>query len=153
MIIDTLENHQIYHPLHPRVAIALQHLATTDFSQVEPGSYPIEGKDIFAIVNDYETVSRETESFEVHRAYIDVQFVVSGDEEFGYLPLTHQSPSRPYETEHDYAEFDYHTNADNASFVQLKAGMFALFFPGDMHMPGTGETAKKVRKVVIKVKL
>jgi len=31
--------------------------------------------------------------------------------------------------------------------------MFALFFPGDIHMPGTSATPQKVRKVVIKVRI
>lgn len=152
MIIDSLKNHQLYHSLHPRLAIALEYLATTDFTQIEPGSYPIDGKNIFAIINDYDTAPKETEPFEVHQAYIDVQFVVSGEEEFGYLPLADQSPSRPYDTEYDYTEFDYLDNAGTASFIQLKAGMFALFFPDDIHMPGIGDIPKKVRKVVIKVK-
>jgi len=153
MIVDTLTNRHLYTSLSPRLAKALAHLAETDFSQLEVGNYPIEGKDIFVIINDYETKPKETEPFEVHRQYIDVQYVVSGEEEFGYLPLANQTPSKPYFDKHDYAEFDFQSNQDDAAFIPLKAGMVALFFPGDIHMPGTSATPQKVRKVVIKVRI
>ncbi len=153
MIVDTLANRNLYRHISPRIAQALEHLADTDFSQLEVGSYELDGKNLFVIVNDYETQPREIEPFEVHQQYIDVQYVVSGEEEFGYLPLADQTPSRPYFAKHDYAEYDYQSNKDLAAFIPLKAGMFALFFPGDMHMPGTSATAQKVRKVVIKVKI
>ncbi|GIU27892.1 YhcH/YjgK/YiaL family protein [Shewanella schlegeliana] len=152
MIVDTLANRQLYTAINPRIAKALEHLATTDFSQLEVGKYELEGKDLFVIVNDYQTKPKELEPFEVHQQYIDVQYVVSGEEEFGYLPLANQTPSKAYNSEHDYANFDYESNKDDAAFIPLKAGMFALFFPGDIHMPGTGANASQVRKIVIKVR-
>ena len=152
MILDTLANRHIYSAIHPRLAVALEHLATTDFSQLPVGNYPLDGDNIFVIVNDYTTKPKEQEPFEVHQKYIDVQYVYSGEEEFGYLPLAEQVPSKPYFEKHDYAEFDYASNAAAASFIKIKAGMFALFFPGDMHMPGTSDHPAAVRKVVIKVK-
>lgn len=153
MIVDTLNNLDLYAHISPRLAAALAHLAETDFTQLEIGNYELEGKDLFVIVNDYETKPREVEPFEVHKHYIDVQYVVSGEEEFGYLPLADQLPSMAYNAEHDYAEFDYETNKNEAAFIPLKAGMFAIFFPDDMHMPGTSVTPNRVRKVVIKVKI
>ncbi|MCL1066739.1 YhcH/YjgK/YiaL family protein [Shewanella olleyana] len=153
MVVDSLTHHQLYHSLSPRLAKALNHLAETDFTQAEVGTYPLEGKDIFVIVNDYHTKPKHTEPFEVHQQYIDVQYVVSGEEEFGYLPLADQTPLAPYHQEHDFTKFDYESNKKDAAFIPLKAGMFALFFPEDIHMPGTLDTPTAVRKVVIKVKV
>lgn len=153
MIVDTLNNLDLYAHISPRLAKALAHLAETDFTRLEVGNYELEGKDLFVIVNDYETKPREVEPFEVHKRYIDLQYVVSGEEEFGYLPLADQLPSMAYHEKHDYAEFDYETNKNEAAFIPLKAGMFAIFFPDDMHMPGTSAIPNKVRKVVIKVKV
>ncbi len=153
MIVDTLANREIYTAINPRIASALEHLATTDFSQLEAGKYELDGKNLFVIVNDYQTKPKEQQPFEAHEQYIDVQYVVSGEEEFGYLPLAGQTPSKAYFAEHDYANYDYESNKDDAAFIPLKAGMFALFFPGDIHMPGAGDNATQVRKVVIKVKV
>lgn len=153
MIVDTLANRHLYTKLHPRLALALAHLAETDFTAKAVGNYELDGKNLFVIVNDYETKPREVEPFEVHQQYIDVQYVVSGAEEFGYLPLADQTPSKPYYDKHDYAEFDFESNKQDAAFIALKTGMFAIFFPGDIHMPGTFATPQKVRKVVIKVRI
>ncbi|MCL1114873.1 MULTISPECIES: YhcH/YjgK/YiaL family protein [Shewanella] len=153
MIVDTLANRNLYTQLSPRLARALAHLAETDFSKLEVGNYPLDGKDIFVIVNDYQTKPKHTQAFEAHQKYIDVQYVVSGEEEFGYLPLANQTPSKAYFADHDYANYDYESNKQDAAFIPLKAGMFALFFPGDIHMPGTSDTQQHVRKVVIKVRV
>ncbi|WP_299798742.1 YhcH/YjgK/YiaL family protein [uncultured Shewanella sp.] len=153
MIVDTLSNLDLYSHISPRIAMALTHLAETDFTQLEVGSYELDGRNLFVIVNDYETKPKEQEPFEVHEHYIDVQYMVSGEEEFGYLPLGSQQPSVAYNPEHDFAEFDYESNKEGAAFIPLRPGMFAIFFPGDMHMPGTGATPNRVRKVVIKVKV
>ncbi|MEI6858685.1 MAG: YhcH/YjgK/YiaL family protein [Shewanella sp.] len=153
MIIDTLNNKDLYSHINSGIARALAHLAETDFTKVNVGNYELDGKNLFVIVNDYETKPRNVESFEVHQQYIDVQYVVSGEEELGYLPLAERTPLRPYFAKHDYAKFDYETNKDDAAFIPFKAGMFAIFFPEDMHMPGTGTSKNKVRKVVIKVKI
>lgn len=153
MIVDTLSNAKLYSHLSPKLTQALVHLSKTDFTQLAVGNYELDGKDIFVIVNDYQTKPKESESFEAHQQYIDVQYVVSGEEEFGYLPLADQTPSRPYFAEHDYAEFDYESNKSDATFIPFKAGMFAIFFPHDMHMPGVSAHSNQVRKVVIKVKI
>ena len=47
MIVDTLANRHIYQSLSPRIATALAHLASTDFSQLPVGNYPLDGEDIF----------------------------------------------------------------------------------------------------------
>ncbi|MBT1443964.1 YhcH/YjgK/YiaL family protein [Shewanella sp. JM162201] len=153
MIIDKLENRHRYQHLHPRIAAALAFLADTDLSALPKGRHSIDGDNLFAIVNDYDTQPAGTEPFETHKRYADVQFVVSGEEAFGYLPLAGQATLAPYHEAHDFVEYDYQANKDDACFIPLKAGMFAIFMPEDMHMPGTGEQPVRVRKVVCKVLL
>jgi YhcH/YjgK/YiaL family protein len=155
MIIDTLTNRALYSALHPRIAAALEYLASTDFSQLEKGAYELEGKALFAIISDYTTVERGTEPFEVHRKYIDVQYIVSGEEEFGYLPRPKQQiPCTSYDNNRDFEEYSYPLNQASASYVGLRSGMFALFFPDDAHMPCCHLDAESsVRKVVIKVRI
>ena len=153
MILDTLNNYQQYTNLHPRIATALNHLATTDYSQAEIGRHDIDGDNLFAIVNDYAPRDRHTAPFEVHREYIDVQFVVTGEEACGCLPLSNKTPDTDYNAARDFAEFNSPPLLAEANFVTLKAGMFAIFFPQDIHMPGAAPGSQQVRKVVVKVKL
>ena len=153
MIIDTLSNHALYTGLNDRIDQALAHLADTDFSQLPVGNYELDGRNLFVIVNDYQTKPTEVEPFEVHRQYIDVQYVVSGEEEIGYIPLGEQTPSKAYYEKHDYEEYSYETCQQQASFIPFRQGMFAIFYPNDMHMPGVSDQPNQVRKVVIKVKI
>ena len=75
MIVDHLENIETYQSLGPRISVALNYLKTTDFSQLEIGEYSIDGRDIFAIINDY-ALKPETEGrLEAHRECIDIQLV------------------------------------------------------------------------------
>ncbi len=147
MIVDRLENIQTYQPLGRRISVALAYLQTTDFSQFEIGEYPIEGKDIFAIVNDY-ALKPETEGrLEAHREYVDIQFLAQGGESIGYVPYREQQMISEYNAEGDYAFY-----AGTSSLIRLEQGMFAIFFPEDLHMPGIGDPNERVRKVVVKIR-
>lgn len=148
MIIGKIEDYKRYSGLGKRLRIAFEYLNTTDFESVKPGRYDIDGDNIFAIVNEYHTKKRTDCKSEAHRKYIDVQFIAGGRERIGYSPLAGQQPAVEYDADRDLAIYD---GAD--SFVELTCGMFAVFFPEDIHMPGTGETPAAVRKVVVKIKI
>ena len=146
MIIDTLENADLYRSLGPRIASALDYLKTTDFTDLAPGKYPIDEDRLFAIVDDYQTIPGTEVELEGHRRYIDVQYLVSGSELIGYAPLLGQTPFREYDNDEDFVLY-----RGEASFVRLSAGMFAILYPHDLHMPCVGEPPVAVRKVVVKV--
>ena len=67
----------------------------------------------------------------------------------GYVPLKEQKPPKEYDEEKDFILYK-----DDPSFVKLDAGMFAILFPGELHMPGIMiNNPAKVKKVVIKVRV
>ncbi|MGX5820989.1 YhcH/YjgK/YiaL family protein [Chitinophaga lutea] len=148
MILDALKNAHLYHGLGPRFVKAFDYLLHTDFSKLEKGRYEIDGQNVVAIVNEYQTVDPAGEKMESHRKYIDVQYVVKGAEQIGIALLNGQEPSRAYDEESDYMLF-----SDRPSFfTRLQAGDFAIFFPTDLHMPNLADgTPVQVKKVVIKV--
>ncbi len=149
MILDKIENADQYKLLGKRMATALGYMKTTDLSTVEPGKYEIDGSDIFALVQDYETKNRLECKLESHRKYIDIQYLLKGSEFVGHTLLNNQTPVKEYSAEDDYMLF-----SEKASFFELKPGMFAIFHPSDLHMPSVYEKQpEKVRKVVIKVKI
>lgn len=152
MILDSLANRSQYDALHPGIRLALEHLATTDYSNAAPGRYTVDGDNVFAIVNDYIPKDRHTAPFEIHQNYIDVQFVLCGEEQCGVLPLAERQPDTVYNAERDFAEFHSAPLLAQANFVTVTAGMFAVFFPGDIHMPGVAPGSEYVRKIVVKVK-
>jgi YhcH/YjgK/YiaL family protein len=149
MIIDKLSNSQLYSGLGERINKAFAYLKQTDFSKMELGKYEIDGDNIFALVNEYNTKDQSEGKLEAHKKYIDVQFVAKGSELMGYAPLENQLVIDAYNEQNDITFF----NGDK-SFTLVEEGMFAIFFPSDVHLPGIKVNEKSfVKKVVIKVKV
>ncbi|MBO9205197.1 MULTISPECIES: YhcH/YjgK/YiaL family protein [Niastella] len=148
MIIDLLSNAHLYFNQGPLFKKAFEYLAQTDFSNVEKGKYELDGQNLFAIVNEYDTVNPANEQMESHKKYIDIQYIVSGAERIGHEFLKGQTPSKAYDEEKDFMLF-----GEKPSFFSvIQQGMFAVFFPHDLHMPNIMiDAPAPVKKVVIKV--
>jgi YhcH/YjgK/YiaL family protein len=149
MIIDKLSNSHLYCGLGERINSAFEYLKNTDFSKIEPGKYEIDGDDIFAILAEYNTKDENEGKPEAHKKYIDVQFVAKGKELMCYAPLVNQKVIDEYNEQNDITFF-----CAEKSFTLVEEGMFAVFFPTDIHLPGIKVDEKSfVKKVVVKVKV
>jgi YhcH/YjgK/YiaL family protein len=149
MVLDNLQNASLYTHLNPRISKALDYLKTTDFSKLELGRYDLEGDDLFAILMEYDTKPESECKLEAHRKYIDVQYVVSGEELVGFTLAGTEKVTEPYNDTKDVVFFE----AETATFL-FKAGQFAVFYPQDLHKPGfTTAAPSKLKKVVMKVKI
>lgn len=149
MIIDKLSNSHLYSGLGEKFNKAFTYLKETDFSKIELGRYDIDGDNIFALVNEYNTKNENEGKLEAHKKYIDVQFVAKGSELMGYAPLENQKVIDEYNEQNDITFF-----TGDKSFTKVDEGMFAIFFPTDIHLPGIKFDEKSyVKKVVIKVKV
>jgi YhcH/YjgK/YiaL family protein len=149
MIIDKLSNSHLYSGLGERINKAFFYLKETDFSKMELGKYEIDGENIFALVNEYSTKDETEGKLEAHKKYIDVQFVARGSELMGYALLGNQKVIAEYNEQNDITFF-----SGDKSFIQVDEGMFAIFFPTDVHLPGIKVNEKSfVKKIVIKVKV
>lgn len=147
MVIDRLENSALYEALGARIAKGLEYLRSTDFAVLEPGEYPVDGRDIFAIVNDYMLKPESQGRLEAHRRYIDIQYLARGAEQIGYAPFCGQQETTAFD---DKADVGFYSGS--ASLTRVEEGMFAIYYPGDLHMPGIGDPANSVRKVVVKIR-
>jgi YhcH/YjgK/YiaL family protein len=147
MIVDTLEKSENYLSLHPRFKAAFDFLKSTDLQALPEGRLELDGSNLFALTQCYQTKPVAEGKLEAHRKYIDIQVVVSGEEYIGYAPLTGQAPVDPFNTEKDIGF--YH---GEANLIKITAGMFAIFYPHDAHLPCRqiqGPCA--VKKIVVKV--
>ncbi len=67
----------------------------------------------------------------------------------GYAPIENQDVINEYNEQNDITFFE-----GERSFTKVEAGMFAIFFPNDLHMPGINVgDSEFVKKIVIKVKV
>ena len=148
MIVDKIENLAIYSNTSARLAKGIEYINNTDFSKMDLGTYKIDGDDIFAMLQEYDTRNVEDCKLEGHKKYIDIQYIISGGEQIGLTTLKNQILIEQND-ERDYSFFE-----GESTLIKFEAGTFGIFFPDDLHMPGVKlNSISKVRKVVVKVLL
>ena len=128
----------------------LDYLRDTDFSKLPAGKYDIEGTGMVALVQDNLTAPRVERKAEAHRKYIDIQYVLSGTEIIGYGLAN--SANEVLDDKLEEKDAIFFRNIKQEIDLILTGGMYAIFFPTDVHRPGCvhGEPSQ-VRKVVVKV--
>ena len=150
MILDHISRTSCYADLGEKFQKAFTYLTETDFTQLPKGRYDIDGENVFALVNEYDTVDPSGEKMEAHKAHIDVQFIAEGEELVGHGFLLGQQPSVPYDPKTDFMLFSEQPDF----FSRFSKDMFAIFFPGDLHMPNVRVDAPvRVKKVVVKIRV
>ncbi|MDD5746818.1 MAG: YhcH/YjgK/YiaL family protein [Candidatus Omnitrophica bacterium] len=149
MIVDTIENWKAYR-YGTAWNKAFQFLESLS-PEVEDGEYPIQGKSIFARVDTYETRTPEQAGLEAHRAYVDIQAVLDGQEAMEWFPHEQVVTKIPYDPSKD-AEFFIRRTPGPGRLI-VTPGIFVVFFPQDAHMPSliAGDAPESVKKVVVKI--
>lgn len=148
MILDKIANIHLYADMNPLIVKALNFLKDTDFSKLQAGRYEISSDDIYLVVTDYMTKDLEDCRLEAHLKHIDIHYMAEGSELIGYSMLIDQKQATEYDTENDFILY-----CGEKNYLKLNTGMFAVFYPTDLHMPGIMvEKPAQVKKVVIKVK-
>ena len=148
MIFDTLKNVDNYKGIG-RVYDALKFLSETDFSKIELGRYELDGDNIFYMVQSYDTDPDKTIS-EAHKKYIDIQYMVEGEEIIGVADISEDKELTEAKEENDVWFYDCKTEP-----LTLSAGKYMVLYPNDLHCPGVATKGKALtcRKVVVKVKV
>lgn len=148
MVLDSIKNYGLYASITDRLAAGFNFITSTDLTTIPEGVYEIDGRNIFAIVQEYDTKEEKDCFLEGHTKYIDIQYMLQGEELIGIASKRDQK-IQSFDVDKDYTFYEGET-----SYIKLEAGMFTLFFPDDLHRPcirSGNET--KVKKIVIKVLL
>lgn len=147
MVVDTLENLEKYASLNPLFTQAIDFLKSHDLNAMEVGKTELKGTDLVINVAQTTPKTKEQAKLETHNAFIDIQIPLSGTEVMGYTAAKDCVPANaPYSAEKDITFFE----GPAESYIAIKPGMFAIFFPQDGHAPGI--TPDGVKKVIVKVK-
>ena len=113
------------------------------------GRMEINGDQMYVTFMEFDGKPSEDHLAEKHESYIDLQYLIEGEETIGWSSLREDSVTvKPYDNEQDYAL--YNPSSDEI-LLQLKPGMFAVFFPHDIHRPGMGAPTAKIKKAVVKI--
>ena len=138
--------------LSQRFSKAYAFLAQDGLDALPLGRNEIDGDDVFANVQEYDTVAASEKQLEAHRGYYDVQFVVSGQELLQYAQLDGLPECQPFDEGNDFGL--YSRPPEQCTNVVLRAGDLAVLAPEDAHKPGCtlGFEPCHVRKIVVKVR-
>mgnify|MGYP002799369783 FL=1 len=138
-----------YNYLDDKFTAAYKWLQDTDLDTTPVGSSPIcEG--VTANVQEYNTFPASEGNFETHDAYFDIQYVISGKEQFGYckregLVLKQDVPEN---------DVKFYEEPALSGTVLLLPGDMIVVAPEDAHKPRVAADGPEfVRKVVVKVKV
>lgn len=147
MIYDKIENINRYMGLSPQLDAGLRFLQELR-EDIAPGRHELGGN--YANVDEYVTKQVNEAGFEAHRKYIDIQYLIHGEERVLVRHLDELDCTVPYDEGRDVAF--YRHSDERAVEVTLGRGAFVVFFPDDAHEPqlAIGEP-KAVKKVVVKV--
>jgi len=148
MIVDRIENLKLYVSYNEKLAIVCDYLAKTDIHALEVGKYEIDGG-IRVIVNAFTAKERSVAKWETHNKYIDLQYLIEGNEIMGWLPLD-QMEDAEYNAEKDITYPAPKVGAHPAD-VTLETGSFAFLEPRDAHCPCIKLTADNAKKLIFKI--
>jgi len=151
MIIGHMDRPEEF-PYYPEpIRRALDYLRKTDLAGMKAGSYELEGKDLFVLIQEYETGAPDTRKPEAHEQYIDIQYIISGKERIGAAVAG--SSSRITEDLRPETDLLFYRAPEGESWVELAPGGFAVFFPSDIHRPCCQSGSPgPVRKAVVKIR-
>lgn len=147
--VNKLEFARQYHANPSRWDKAFTYLKNTDFSTLQPGRYPIDGDDVYAVITlGPPKMMDDTTTWESHRNFEDIHFVISGKEKIGIIPLSQANVVRKYDPGHDLAGY-----SAKGSYYVATPGIFFIITTEEAHRPGIKEDGcDLVKKLYIKVR-
>ena len=147
MILDTISNWQLYTDVHPNIKKALRYLANLPTGDLQEGREEIDGDNVYALRQSYNTEPAAGRKFEAHRDYIDVQYIHRGTETIYWQFVGLLTPEGPYDPAIDCTLLQ----DAKASALRLTQGMFAVLYPHDAHKPCCeADESSPVQKIVVK---
>lgn len=146
MIICPFKDLKRYLPLIDGLEEAIEAaLAVTDFSG---SSTELSGGNRMNVM-EIDTISVHGRPGEAHRRYMDIQYVVEGEEVMGWAPLEQLQLVGEFNEARDIGRYD-----GQWEFFRIAAGNCYVVFPEDGHLPsGHLDQSAHVKKIVLKMKV
>lgn len=150
MIFDRLSNSKQYEKLNEKFKIGFDFLKNNNLKEMKDGRYDIvEG--VFANVQSLKTKNKTEKKWEVHKDYIDIQYVIKGEECMGYGILEDfKKVVVPYDKEKDIEFLD----GEKFNYIDVNENDFVIFYPNDVHAPMLSvKEGVEIKKVIVKIKI
>lgn len=153
MIVAKRKDAKDYRGIHPMLDKALDYLTDEFLETVGPETAHIDGQNLYAMLNLFETMPEEELFFEAHREYLDIHVPLAGEERMDIADTAILTPdeavSKPENDFYAYSDKD----PEHQSII-LKRGDFLVAFPSDAHrVKGQVNGPSEVRKIVFKIRV
>lgn len=127
---------------------AFTYLAELDTARLKKGRTDL-NENVYVSYNEYTTKNKENAFYESHKQYIDIQYMIEGEE---YIALTHNCEI-PIKSEYNEIKDISFYNFDGGKLLRADPCKYFIFFPTDIHKPCIKiNENSKVKKIVVKVK-
>lgn len=144
MIVCPFKDLGRYAAVIPGLEEAIQAIhALTD---LEPRTVPLSNGNRF-MIQAYTTKALDQGKIEAHRKFLDVQYILEGEECVGWADVAALTPNGDFSQEKDIGFYTGHTD-----LVRVGAGCCYVVFPEDAHMPGIAPAEPRAcKKIVVKL--
>ena len=127
---------------------AFAFLQSHDLKSLAKGRYSIDTNFVYATVTEDASKDFDKTNWESHRRYVDLQYVIDGEEKIGIFPVAKAQVIKPYDENKDVANY-----VADGPLSSATPQSFFLFFPTDAHRPNiTPGGNKVVKKIVVKIR-
>lgn len=149
MVFGNIDNLNEYSFLEDKVLKCFEYAKSHDLKNFEKGIHEIDGDRLFVNIQEYETKPKEEKSWEAHKDYLDLHFMIDGCEQIDTGNIS-KMKLLEYVKKDDFQALEGDNNASSI----LNNGDFLLCFPHDGHMPGISfNGSRKIKKAVFKIKI
>ncbi len=138
---------------HPVIRQALDFLAQNDFHDFAPGKIDLIPGKLFCLLQEMDSTPFEEARPESHRQFIDIQYLISGHERMG-VSRVESGLHAIVDNRTPQQDIMFWQVEEEETLVTLTPGMFAIFFPEDIHRPCCHPQEGRVnhlRKAVMKI--
>ncbi len=148
MILDSLDNFNVYYKIHPLFERVHSLLSDPKLKGYEHGKHEFDGENIFFIVSKSEVKRPESIKLESHIKYLDVHFTISGKDVIGWRDVgSCEKKIGEFNVQDDYVLYE----DESLTEVAINENHFVIVYPNDAHAPMIGEGY--LHKIVVKVKV
>ncbi|MCQ2310522.1 MAG: YhcH/YjgK/YiaL family protein [Paludibacteraceae bacterium] len=149
MILDKLENADLYFEAVPHFREFMDFYNSNDLEELPACKIKLMGDDMFVNILDFKGKDEKDCKMEAHHDYIDIQIPLGDDEQMGWKA---QEDCQEILTEYNEdKDVEFYKDRQITTVVVPK-GHFAVFFPSDAHRPGIAP-GKQYRKLIVKTRV
>lgn len=136
--------------LYEKITEALDYIKNLDKNTLTPGIHEVNDEFYYNYL-EYEAKEPANSIFEAHKNYVDIQYIVEGQERVDVSFEEYMELDTPYDAEKDIMFFK---NPQKSFSRILGPGECVIVLPHELHKPGqkVGENGN-VKKIVGKVRV